>query len=67
MEQRIVDLEIRYTHQQATIEALNEVVFEQQKAIHRLTKELDELRKRIDADVDAVAMGPADNSPPPHY
>ncbi|HTJ83154.1 MAG TPA: SlyX family protein [Polyangiaceae bacterium] len=63
MESRIVDLEVRYTHQERTIEELSRVVFEQQKVIVELEARLKGLEKRA-----ALAGEPTPpNEPPPHY
>lgn len=63
MEERIVELEIRFTHQQRMLEELSEVLREQGRAIVGLAADLTTLRARL-------AAGPEehpDNDPPPHY
>jgi uncharacterized coiled-coil protein SlyX len=40
MESRLVALEVRYTHLEHQVEELSQVVFDQQKMIDRLVKEL---------------------------
>ena len=61
MEQRFVDLEVRYTHLEQQMSELSQVVFAQQKELDRITKEIGSLRTRL-ADVDD-----AQERPPPHY
>ena len=61
MEARLVDLETRYTHLERQVEDLGQVVFQQQKTIDRLTKELALLCSRASG-VDAT---PGER--PPHY
>ena len=62
MESRLVDLEIRYTHLEREVAELSHIVFEQQKAIAYLRKELAATRGKVDA------IGePTTNEPPPHY
>jgi uncharacterized coiled-coil protein SlyX len=62
MDNRLVDLEIRYTHLERQHGELNQVVFEQQKLLDRLVKEVAQLRAR------AFGMGEeASNEKPPHY
>jgi SlyX protein len=61
MENRLVDLEVRYTHLERLVEDLNRVVFAQQQVIDRVVKQLAELAQRV---------GPPEASPgekPPHY
>jgi uncharacterized coiled-coil protein SlyX len=62
MEERLIALEVRYTHLERQVDELNLVVFEQQKIIDRLTKELTLLRKSMTG----VKTGTGDE-PPPHY
>jgi SlyX protein len=62
MEERLVALEVRYTHLERQVDELSQVVFGQQKVIDRLTKELTALRKSASG----VKAGPGDE-PPPHY
>jgi SlyX protein len=64
LEQRIVELEARYTEQQDMLEDLSEVLIRQQRAIDRLEAELSQLKKRVEEPglVDAKA-----EEKPPHY
>jgi SlyX protein len=59
VESRLVDLETRYTHLERQVADLSEVVFEQQKIIEALRRQLAELRER--------AGDATPNEPPPHY
>lgn len=59
---RLVDLEIRYTHLQRQLDELNGVVFEQQKMIVALTAQVKELRAGLG---DLGERQP--NEKPPHY
>jgi uncharacterized coiled-coil protein SlyX len=61
MEERLVDLEVRYTHLERQLSELSQVVFEQRQQLDRMTKEIGSLRARL-ADVDD-----AQEPPPPHY
>ena len=62
MEERLTILEIRYTHLERQVEELNQLLFEQQKLMDRMIRELAGVRARVGG-VDAG--GP--NEPPPHY
>jgi uncharacterized coiled-coil protein SlyX len=62
MEDRLVTLEIRYTHLERQVDELSQVVFAQQQVIDRLTKELALLRSRASG----VEAGPGPERPP-HY
>jgi uncharacterized coiled-coil protein SlyX len=59
VESRLVDLETRYTHLERQVADLSEVVFEQQKIIEVLRRQLAELRDR--------GGEVTSNDPPPHY
>jgi uncharacterized coiled-coil protein SlyX len=62
MEPRVVDLEIRYSHLEKQLAELNQVVFEQQKAIELLQQQLVAVRTRLSG------LGePMENEKPPHY
>ena len=62
MDQRLVDLEIRYAHLERQLAELNQVVFEQQTSIGLLQQQLLALRSRVSG------LGePIENEKPPHY
>ncbi len=62
MEERLVALEVRYTHLERQVDELSQVLFEQQKLVDRLVRELTVLRKTLSG----IKAGPGDE-PPPHY
>jgi len=62
MESRLVDLEVRYTHLERQVGELSEIVFEQQKAIDRLLRQLAATKAQL-----TQLASPVTNEPPPHY
>ena len=63
IEQRVVDLELRYMRAEKMLQDLSDVIILQQKAIDRLTSDLASIRERVpDAPGDAIP-----NERPPHY
>lgn len=62
MEERLVELEIRYTHLERQIAELNQVVFAQQKLIDGLAKELAAVVGRMGQFAEAPP-----GEKPPHY
>ncbi|MFP5492799.1 MAG: SlyX family protein [Bacteriovoracia bacterium] len=67
MEERLINLEVKFSHQDEFILQLNKIVTEQQERIERLEKESLELRRIIEAmdgGNDALSL---ENSKPPHY
>ena len=63
--ERVDTLEMRLTFQDETIEQLNRTITAQWKQIDALTRQLTELRERLQ-EAEANAPGPA-NERPPHY
>ena len=63
--ERIDALEMRLTYQDVTIETLNQTITAQWVEIDRLTRQIAELKERLQ-DAESNAPGPA-NEPPPHY
>jgi uncharacterized coiled-coil protein SlyX len=62
---RIDALEMRLTFQDETIEALNQTITAQWLKIDALTRQVSELRDRLQ---EAGSHAPGqDNEPPPHY
>lgn len=65
LEQRIIDLEIKASFAEDTVEQLNQVVVRQQTQIDRLIRELVELRDRASAEPGAART--LRDELPPHY
>ena len=63
--ERIDALEMRLTYQDVTIETLNQTITAQWKQIDALTRQLAEVKARLQ-DAESNAPAPA-NEPPPHY
>ena len=64
---RLIDLEIRLTHQEATLQALNDVIADQQRVIDQLRKEVEILKRQIRDMSPANIAAPWEETPPPHY
>jgi uncharacterized coiled-coil protein SlyX len=62
MDDRLTTLEFRYTHLERQVDEMSHLLFEQQKVIDRLVREIASLRARSNG----VEVGPP-NDPPPHY
>lgn len=61
-DERIVELEVRFTHQQALLDELSSVLFAQQTTIDRLEGRVKDLERRI-----ADLGEPIHVEKPPHY
>jgi SlyX protein len=64
MEQRIIDVEVKIAFLEEALDALNEVVLEQNKTIDQLRQKLERLEHRVGSAGEDV--GPQDERPP-HY
>jgi SlyX protein len=66
MRERITDLELRFMHQENTIQELNDTVYRQEQSIMRIERELSLLREQMSI-MSPSAIGDAEEEPPPHY
>ncbi|QLY23929.1 SlyX family protein [Bdellovibrio sp. HCB185ZH] len=66
-ESRLVNLEIKISHQDQVIEELHQVVYEQQKAIEKLEVLLNGLTSRLKEALEAEGSEIRGNEKPPHY
>ncbi len=66
-EQRLTDLEIRFSHQDHFLEQLNKIVVAQQTTIERLEKEILDLKRSINSENGVQANRTLQDDKPPHY
>ena len=67
MDEKLIDLEIRFTHQENHIEELDKVIYQQQKTIDSITERLSELERRLKTATENNILSQSDETPPPHY
>lgn len=68
IEDKIIEIETKITFQEQTIEALNEVIINQQKAIDMLTGQLQQLNQKIQEESQHWNNeGIIVDEKPPHY
>jgi len=67
LEDKLVDMEIRFAHQQDHIEQLDRVIYQQQQTIDALAERLAQIEKRLKSVTEANILNPEEESPPPHY
>ncbi|GAC1036176.1 SlyX family protein [Pseudomonas oryzihabitans] len=67
LEERIADLEIRQAFQDDTIQTLNDIIVEQQRALDRCAAQIRVLAERQAELQSAGGGGMPDEAPPPHY
>jgi SlyX protein len=66
-EERLIELEIKVTHQEDLLDALNKTVYEQQKKIDDLEKLCMELARRLKEVAANAGERLPGNEKPPHY
>lgn len=67
-EERLVDIELKLTHQEDTVDALNKIVYQQQKKIDELEKLLTTLARQVKDAANSVSeQRSIENERPPHY
>jgi uncharacterized coiled-coil protein SlyX len=67
MEERITELELRFMHQEQTINDLNEIVCRQELALERLEREMSVMREQLKTAASSINRSPEEEEPPPHY
>lgn len=67
MENKIIDLEIRLTHQEDHIQELDKIIYQQQQAIDLLKEQIKHLQGKIKNMSESNILSPAEDRPPPHY
>jgi len=66
-EDRIVNLEIKFSHQDHFLMQLNEVVMKQSKVIERLEKEMIDLKSMMNTSAQVDQNRTLADEKPPHY
>ncbi len=67
MEERLVELETRYMHQEQIISDLSDIVYRQEQAIERLERDFRQLREEMNIALPSLTRSPEEEEPPPHY
>ena len=66
-DERIINLEIKFSHQEDFLMQLNEVVTNQGKIIERLEKEILDLKRNVNVEGGVEANRSLADDKPPHY
>ncbi len=67
IEERMIDLEIRYSHQEEFLQQLNAIVVGQQRTIERLEKEILDLKRSVNTEGGVSGTRSLKDDVPPHY
>lgn len=66
-ESRIIELEMRLTHQDMTLQTLSDALVRQQRVIERLDGEVLALKQQMQALAQPNIASMGEETPPPHY
>ena len=64
---KLIDLEIRLTHQEDHIQSLDKIIYEQDQLLSALTEKVKQLDYKLKSAGDERILSTADERPPPHY
>lgn len=67
MNERLTDLEIRFMHQERTIQELNEIVCRQELAIEQIEQDFRSMREQMNLILPSLNRPADEEEPPPHY
>ena len=67
MESRLTDLEIRFTHYEAALDEINQVLLQQQRMMESLRSDVTALQRQLRDITASNIASAAEESPPPHY
>ena len=67
MEERLVNLEIRYTHQEDMVESLSQQVHELQTELALLKQQFKQQQDLVRGMMQNNIAHPSEETPPPHY
>jgi SlyX protein len=67
MDERLIELEIRYMHQEKIINDLSEMVYRQELSMERLARDINMLKEQLSIALPSLSRASEDEEPPPHY
>ncbi len=67
LQEKVIDLEIRLTHQEDHIHSLDEIIYKQDQLLTALTEKVKQLDNKLKSAGEANILSAADDKPPPHY
>jgi len=67
LEEKLIDLEIRLTHQEDHIQALDKIIYEQDQLLSALTEKIKQLDHKLKSSGESNILSTDEERPPPHY
>ncbi len=66
-EDKLIDIEIRLTHQEDHIQSLDKVIYEQDQLISSLIEKVKQMDNKLKSVGEENILSSEDEAPPPHY
>ncbi len=67
LEDKIIDLEIRLTHQEDHIQSLDKTIYEQDQLLSALLEKVKQLDEKVKTSGENNILSADEEAPPPHY
>jgi len=67
IEDKLIDLEIRLTHQEDHILSLDKIIYEQDKLLNALLEKVKQMDEKLKSTGENNILSSEDEPPPPHY
>jgi len=67
IEDKLIDLEIRLTHQEDHILSLDKIIYEQDKLLNALLEKVKQMDEKLKSTGENNILSSEEESPPPHY
>ncbi|VAW68483.1 hypothetical protein MNBD_GAMMA09-3136 [hydrothermal vent metagenome] len=67
LEEKLIDLEIRITHQEDHIQSLDKVIYEQNQLLGALLDKVKQMDSKLKSVGNENILSSEDEAPPPHY
>jgi len=67
LEEKIIDLEIRLTHQEDHIQSLDKIIYEQDQLLNVLLEKVKAMDEKLKSTGENNILSAAEEVPPPHY
>lgn len=67
LQEKLIDLEIRLTHQEDHIQSLDKVIYEQDQLLSALANKIKQMETKLQGMGEENILSAEDETPPPHY
>ena len=67
LQEKLIDLEIRITHQEDHIHSLDKIIYEQDQLLSALTSKIKQMDTKLQGMGEENILSSEEDTPPPHY